>query len=302
MKLCQHCKNPLPAGLRADARYCNDQRCRSRAYRERRKAARAVAKPEAPGSQALHPKTSFVVACECGRHLLVQVSPLPATDGSTPAQGPRHVPPELGAAVVSRDSQQVPGLPAPAEALSRHGALQLQASPALTGTWARAGVSRTLEADPNQGEPARHGAPQLAAPADDLSRAVLATDRDGSADPVQEPSDPMPSSSSGVLCTYEVYALCVGRVIPLADALHMGASLKPNAHLVSTHDPSEGFRLAGTPGRWRDFYGERSPADFDLDADKGVLCWNARLARADVLSGKKLHALLGDDWRKIIYR
>ncbi|MFO0579733.1 MAG: hypothetical protein U1A78_37645 [Polyangia bacterium] len=64
----------------------------------------------------------------------------------------------------------------------------------------------------------------------------------------------------------------------------------------------EGFRLAGTPGRWRDFYGERSPADFDLDADKGVLCWNARLARADVLSGKKLHTLLGDDWRKIIYR
>lgn len=91
-----------------------------------------------------------------------------------------------------------------------------------------------------------------------------------------------------MLCTYEVYALCAGRAIPLADALHMGASLNPNARLVSTHDPSEGFQLAWTPGRWRDSYGERSPADFDLDADKGVLCWNARLARADVISGKKL--------------
>jgi hypothetical protein len=104
-----------------------------------------------------------------------------------------------------------------------------------------------------------------------------------------------------MFCTYEVYALCEGRAIPLADALHMGASLKPNARLVSTQDPSEGFQLAGTPGRWRDFYGERSPADFELDADKGVLCWNARLARADVISAKKLHALLGEDWRKIIY-
>lgn len=71
---------------------------------------------------------------------------------------------------------------------------------------------------------------------------------------------------------------------------------------VSTSDPSGGSRLAGTPGRWRDFYGERSPADFDLDADQGVLCWNARLARADVLSGKKLHALFAMDWREIIYR
>lgn len=131
-----------------------------------------------------------------------------------------------------------------------------------------------------QREPARHGAPQLVPPVEDLSPSVPATARHGSTEPVQEPSGPTPSSGSGVLCTYEVYALCEGRFIPLADALHMGASLKPNARLVSTSDPSEGFRLTGTPGRWRDFYGERSPADFDLDADKGVLCWNARLARA----------------------
>lgn len=64
-----------------------------------------------------------------------------------------------------------------------------------------------------------------------------------------------------------------------------------------SRSPSVGKGLAGMPGRWRDFYPDRRPSDFGLDADLAVLYWDDAAGSAYVADASLLQAALGSDWR-----
>lgn len=73
----------------------------------------------------------------------------------------------------------------------------------------------------------------------------------------------------------------------------------PGGRVIVGEAPGEGFGLAGVPGRWAAFYGGRSPAEFGLDADKGVLGSDG--SRGWALNATFLAQVFGAGWRAAIY-
>ena len=66
---------------------------------------------------------------------------------------------------------------------------------------------------------------------------------------------------------------------------------------------TDGFGLAGAPGRWRDFYGERSPTDFGHDVDRAVMYWEPTKSggRGKALPIAWLLTYVGPDWRNKLF-
>ena len=64
-----------------------------------------------------------------------------------------------------------------------------------------------------------------------------------------------------------------------------------------SRSPSMGKGLSGMPGRWQDFYPDRRPSDFGLDADLAVLYWDDAAGSVYVAGAGLLQAALGSDWR-----
>ena len=62
--------------------------------------------------------------------------------------------------------------------------------------------------------------------------------------------------------------------------------------------PNEGFGLAGVPGRWSAIYSGRSPTEFGLDADKGVLASDG--SRGWVVTAAFCRRCLAG-WRAAVY-
>jgi hypothetical protein len=118
--------------------------------------------------------------------------------------------------------------------------------------------------------------------------------------PTQTPT-PMPTGGS--LKTYEVFGVYNGRPAPLTQAVNFdratGKVLGVNAgyRVMATDSPSEGFGLAGSPGRWSSFVSQ-SPLYYGLDPDRGILAWDG--SRGQVLNASYLLQLFGD-WRQAVY-
>jgi hypothetical protein len=102
------------------------------------------------------------------------------------------------------------------------------------------------------------------------------------------------------LKTYEVFGVYNGRPAPLTQAVNFdratGKVLGVNAgyRVMATDSPSEGFGLAGSPGRWSSFV-TQSPLFYGLDPDRGILAWDG--SRGQVLNASYLLQLFGD-WRQ----
>ncbi|MBL8632715.1 MAG: hypothetical protein JNM40_05775 [Myxococcales bacterium] len=64
--------------------------------------------------------------------------------------------------------------------------------------------------------------------------------------------------------------------------------------------PSEGRGLGGQPGRWREFYPQKSPGDYGFVENVGVLCWEDGDGRAHAAEAGLLSAALGPTWRERI--
>ena len=125
----------------------------------------------------------------------------------------------------------------------------------------------------------------------------------GVSPPAQSPQSPSPLPTGGSLKTYEVFGVYNGRPAPLTQAVNFdratGKVLGVNAgyRVMATDSPSEGFGLAGTPGRWSSFV-TQSPLFYGLDPDRGILAWDG--SRGQVLNASYLLQLFGD-WRQAVY-
>jgi hypothetical protein len=137
-------------------------------------------------------------------------------------------------------------------------------------------------------------------------REELARMRGGSTlDPTMPTTNttPTPMPTGGSLKTYEVFGVYNGRPAPLTQAVNFdratGRVLGVNAgyRVMATDSPSEGFGLAGSPGRWSSFV-TQSPLFYGLDPDRGILAWDG--SRGQVLNASYLLQLFGD-WRQAVY-
>ena len=235
MRSCQSCEKPLPEDARADAIYCDNKRCRSRAYRQRKKAS-AAALPPVPAEQKAA-EHSFVVQCSCGNRMQIQVTQLGPQQGDHNdtevhvAEDPPSATQDAPAAVASDESLQE-------------------------------------------------------------SESVVAS---VSVDPPPQPA-PAPTFR-----TYEIFGRQDGRSVPLPIAPTV--SVPQGLTILIGDGPIDGFGLAGTPGRWRDFYGDRSPTDFGQDADRAVMYWEQTISggRGVVFPAAALTRLFGPEWRKTVY-
>ena len=114
---------------------------------------------------------------------------------------------------------------------------------------------------------------------------------------------PTPMPTGGSMKTYEVFGVLNGRPAPLTAAVNFdratGRVLGVNAgyRVMATDSPSEGFGLAGSPGRWSSFVSQ-SPQFYGLDPDRGILAWDG--SRGQVLNASYLLQLFGD-WRQAVY-
>jgi hypothetical protein len=114
---------------------------------------------------------------------------------------------------------------------------------------------------------------------------------------------PTPMPTGGSMKTYEVFGVLNGRPAPLTAAVNFdratGRVLGVNAgyRVMATDSPSEGFGLAGSPGRWSSFVSQ-SPLFYGLDPDRGILAWDG--SRGQVLNASYLLQLFGD-WRQAVY-
>ena len=137
-------------------------------------------------------------------------------------------------------------------------------------------------------------------------REELARMRGGSTlDPTMPTTNttPTPMPTGGSMKTYEVFGVLNGRPAPLTAAVNFdratGRVLGVNAgyRVMATDSPSEGFGLAGSPGRWSSFVSQ-SPQFYGLDPDRGILAWDG--SRGQVLNASYLLQLFGD-WRQAVY-
>ena len=116
------------------------------------------------------------------------------------------------------------------------------------------------------------------------------------------PIQPALSCTPDLVRTYEVFGTHRGRVAPLTQILQMRAGVKtlvPGGRIWIATDASQGFGLAGMPGKWEDLYPGVSPAAYGLDADKPVLASDG--ASAWVLDAHYLAMLFGAEWRRVVY-
>lgn len=116
---------------------------------------------------------------------------------------------------------------------------------------------------------------------------------------------PTPSGSGmGSLRTFELFGMMNGMAVPLAQVVSCDrttgvCTVTPGGRVIVGEQPNEGFGLAGIPGRWQMYYGGRSPAEFGLDADKGVLGSDG--SRGWVLDARFLSQIFGSGWRMAVY-
>jgi len=83
------------------------------------------------------------------------------------------------------------------------------------------------------------------------------------------------------------------------DILHLG-HVDYLARAVLGVGPSDGRGLGGQPGRWREFYPQKSPGDCGFVENVGVLCWEDGDGRAHAAEAGLLSAALGPTWRERI--
>jgi hypothetical protein len=113
---------------------------------------------------------------------------------------------------------------------------------------------------------------------------------------------PMGTGSTGIVRTYELFGVLNGATVPLSRVVSVSngrAAVVPGGRVMVGDQASDGFGLGGMPGRWQTFYAGRSPAEFGLDPDKGVMGSDG--ARGWALDGNFLSQIFGSGWRTAIY-
>lgn len=112
-----------------------------------------------------------------------------------------------------------------------------------------------------------------------------------------------PPVVTGAFRTYELFGILNGASVPLNRVVTVDGSgrvsVMGGARVMIGESATDGFGLGGVPGRWQMYYPGRSPAEFGLDADKGVLGSDG--SRGWVLAGTFLAQVFGPNWRTALY-
>ena len=141
---------------------------------------------------------------------------------------------------------------------------------------------------------------------DELARIQSGGTSDPSPGPAggSNPYTNLPPAPASTFRTYELFGVLSGMTVPLAqvvvcDRATGRCSVVPGGRVIVGEQPGEGYGMAGVPGRWPMYYAGRSPAEFGLDADKGVLGSDG--SRGWVLTAQFLSQVFGMSWRSAIY-
>lgn len=107
------------------------------------------------------------------------------------------------------------------------------------------------------------------------------------------------------LRTVELFFIdAVGSLLRFREALRARHNRPPairhfaKAQLCMTED--DGYGLGGRPGKWPEAFPQRSPTEFGLDADVGVLYYDEDDKRVYVPTPELLVEALGADWRMLL--
>lgn len=265
MKQCPVCGRPIES-RRKDAVYCKNSACRKKAHQARKE--QAATAPLSASAQ----KASVVVAFPDGSRWLLELSPLQATAATTlPTLT------QVATATTQNRSGSVP--PAPTE----------PAAPAD---------------EPPPPDPA---AENRSEPIPNAGVTSIPTVTPPSTIPAEPPSGRDAEPPAHPLRTLELFFTdAYGRRLPFRQAMRRrlgsGWAPLPGVMVRLGRGASDGYGLGGVPGRWREYYPNRSPTEFGLDADLAVLYddGDERGRRVSAADSDLVCECLGRDWRSTL--
>ncbi len=177
-----------------------------------------------------------------------------------------------------------------------------------------AAMPEATEDDQNRSEPIQvigaEGAISSDLPADSAMEAaeipspVPASTEIAESAAVEVPTEIRPESREPALRTVELYFVdSRGRRMTFESATrYRDGKWRVDflARAVLGVGPSEGRGLGGQPGRWREFYPQKSPGECGFVENVGLLCWEDGDGRAHAAEAGLLSAALGPTWRERI--
>ena len=313
MKKCPVCGRKV-VSKRRDAIYCRNPRCRKEAFLARKE--QAAPEPLPIGAN----KASVVVSFPDGSRWLMELTPLQPTaqtqlptltqvaslalnqtDGSAKVKT---------AAIDLSPATTGSGLE-PIQVASTDEKMDVVVSERASSSAAR---PEATEDDRNRSEPIQvivaDDAISSDLPADstieaaEITSPVPASTESAESAAVEVPTELTPESREPALRTVELYFVDArGRRMTFESATrYRDGKWRVDflARAVLGVGPSEGRGLGGQPGRWREFYPQKSPGEYGFVENVGVLCWEDGDGRAHAAEAGLLSAALGPTWRERI--
>ena len=310
MKKCPVCGRKV-VSKRRDAIYCRNPRCRKEAFLARKE--RAATDPLPIGAN----KASVVVSFPDGSRWLMELTPLQPTartqlptltqvanlatiqtDGSAEVKT---------AAIDLSPATKWNGLE-PIQQASTDEKMDVVVSDSESSSAAR---PEATEDDQNRSEPIQvivaddavfSGlAADSTIEAAEIASPVPASTESAESAAVEIPTKIRPESREPALRTVELYFVDArGRRMTFESATRYRDGkwrVDFMAKVVLGFGPSEGRGLGGQPGRWREFYPQKSPGECGFVENVGVLCWEDGDGRAHAAEAGLLSAAFGHDWR-----
>jgi hypothetical protein len=310
MKKCPVCGRKV-VSKRRDAIYCRNPRCRKEAFLARKE--QAATEPLPKGAN----KASVVVSFPDGSRWLMELTPLQPTTQTqlptltqvaslTPIQTDGSA--EVKMAAIDWSPATTGSGLEPIQAASTDEKMDVVVSERASSS---AAMPEATEVDQNRSEPIQvivaEDAISSDLPADstveaaEITSPVPASTESAESAAVEVPTEIRPESREPALRTVELYFVDArGRRMTFESATRYRDGkwrVDFMARVVLGLGPSEGRGLGGQPGRWREFYPQKSPGDCGFVENVGVLCWEDGDGRAHATEAGLLSAALGPDWR-----
>ena len=120
----------------------------------------------------------------------------------------------------------------------------------------------------------------------------------GGPDGSEQSTEPVTDDPDGAVVTVEIYGQLLGRKVPLVVVYKPETGLLAGAKVLIGDSSGDGYGYAGKPGRWKEVYGDKTPADFGLPSGYAVVIFDGR--RAWPVQASYLAKLYGSNWKKVI--
>lgn len=104
--------------------------------------------------------------------------------------------------------------------------------------------------------------------------------------------------SAPQMVTTEIFGMLRGGLVPLKQVLS-GNKVVAGGAICATSSSTEGFGLAGVPGKWLQLFPGVNPSDYGLDPQRPVVATDGQ--KVWPLSAKFLEQLLGANWRDSVF-